>query len=82
MHVIEKKKYAFLDRISSKIKDFLNRCLIMTIFQHDFWFNIPFAMKMISIIYGLTHIFNNEIEAFLDKISNGINLFKFNLFLI
>lgn len=54
----------------------------MTIFQHDFWFNIPFAMKMISIIYGLTHIFNNEIEAFLDKISNGINLFKFNLFII
>lgn len=38
-------------------------------------------MKMISIIYGLTHIFNNEIEAFLDKISNGINLFKFDLFI-
>lgn len=54
----------------------------MTIFQHDFWFNIPLEMKMISIICGLTHIFNNEIEAFLDKISNGINLLKFNLFLI
>lgn len=39
-------------------------------------------MKMISIICGLTHIFNSEIKAFLDKISNGINLFKFNLFLI
>lgn len=30
-------------------------------------------MKMISIIYGLTHIFNNEIEAFLD-----IKDFKWN----
>lgn len=37
---------------------------------------------MILIICGLIYIFNNEIEVFFDKILNGINLLKFNLFLI